>query len=263
MDNLRGKPLDEIVLDDFIPGKSEIVGYWIPRLVDIRTIAAVVKEASGKEKPLLLDLGSGSGLYSRLLSDTELEVLGIDDNEQYVLHAAQIYGNGNTRFIQSDVENLQQVVQGIGLPKVDAVHCSFMPKGKNWTALITGLNPSAIIYVCENFEDPDESGSFPHAVLNPEGYTKYLLGPVISRRDILPQNAAQSLNNSLSICPESTWMVVYIRKDIFDTMKDRRPGIISANGAANGHYPWEKTLSDRLAEAKQFYSLVRKRAAGI
>ena len=145
---IKVKPLHDIVLDDFDPRTGRgTVNFWIPTYRDVYQMVQILKIGSGKMKPTLVDLGSGSGLPSVLLSRGGINVVAVDSDENLIAKAKETYSDHNVRFVAGDYKNIQVILDSMGVRKVDGVYCSFMPEGENWTPNINKLAPEVIFHV--------------------------------------------------------------------------------------------------------------------
>ena len=246
--HIKVKPLDRIVLSDFAPSETGVVNFWVPRHRYIQAMLTAVKEASGRQKPVVLDVNCGSGLVGRLISDDGACVIGIDNNGGLTRQASEVYGNENTRFVQGDVRELPQIVRSQSIGEVDGIYCSFMPKEVDSVSFIQKMHPKVIIYV---YEKPGATGSGTSALNASQEYYICASGPLISYRD---------LDYLESVHPDvlATGYVILVKKSAgkLDRLKDILRQL-AQQSAPQQKYAWEVELDQRLAgTAKRF----RKRA---
>lgn len=240
--HIKVKPLDQIVLSDFAPSETGVVNFWVPRYRNIHAMSTAIKEVSGKQKPIVLDINCGSGLVGRLISDTGPYVIGIDNNAEFIRQASEVYGNENIRFVYGDVRNLREIVRSQGIGEVDAVYCSFMPQEVDSISFIKKLIPQVAIYVFEKVVNRDTNSLAP--VLNvSEGYEICALGTLISYRD---------LHYLDSIHPDilATGFVIQVKKSAGkqDKLKYIFQRLVQQD-ASQQKYVWEIELDQKLAEA--------------
>ncbi len=238
--HIRAVPLDKIVLSDFAPSESGLVNFWVPRYRTIQTMSIAIKEVSGEQKPIVLDVNCGSGLVGRLLSDTGQDVIGIDSNANFIRQASEVYGNENTRFVRGDARNLPEIVSLQDISKVDGVYSSFMPKEVNFVKSIKKIQPKVIIYV---FEIGERDKSRVKQVLNPsEGYEICAIGNAISYRDL-------PYLDSLHTDSLATGFVIQVRERAGE--QDRLKCILqqlAQQDTLKQRYTWEVELDQKLAE---------------
>lgn len=243
--HIKIKPLDQIALNDFAPGETGVVNFWVPRYRDIQIMSTAIKEVSGKQKPLVLDVNCGSGLVGRLISDTGLYVIGIDNNAEFIRQASKTYGNENTRFVHGDVRNLPEIVRAHGIEEIDGIYCSFMPEEVDSVSIIKRLKPKVTVYVLEGNVNSD-ANSLAHVLNASKGYEVSALSALVSYRDL---HYLASLNPEI----QSTGFVIQARRDITkpDILRSVIRQKLSQHDAPQQKYAWEAELDQKLAEARK------------
>jgi SAM-dependent methyltransferase len=119
------------------------VSFWAPRREEIQRVVEVSKLVSSRKKPVIVDIGCGSGLVDYLLATTgEVEVIGIDPAEHLISKAKEVYRHPHLRFEGGDAESLRNYTD-----KVDVAFNSWMPMDINLSPYMLDLNALAIIYV--------------------------------------------------------------------------------------------------------------------
>lgn len=234
---LKVKPLHQIVLDDFCPmNGGGIVNLWIPEYSNIYLMTAIIKGASGKEHPLLVDLGCGGGLCSRLFSDMGAEVLAIDSKKELIVQAARAYGRDGLCFVEGSAENLRKIVELRKIGKVDAVYCSFMPEGENWAPFIEELQPDVILHVFEKYGERWASGT-KESYKPSKDYEIYSVIPLISYRDL-------GNLDSLSLETAGTWLLIHVSKNSLERLIKTYGPIreLIAKSVTTNKYKWESEL---------------------
>ena len=242
--NIKVKPIEEITLEDFNPLEKEgLVNFWLPRYVDVYLMSEISKTLSHKDRPSLVDAGCGSGLCSKLFSDFDIDVLAVDEDGKMIKKAAQTYKQNNLHFLEGDVEELEAITQSRDIEEVDAVYCSFMKKGENWTPFIEKLKPKVILGVLEYYEEGFTSGCA--SAYKPNGeYSVYGTWPVISYADL----ANLKEYGSIQLAMMRTVISIEVRKDLLGDLVKKLGTIkeFTEKNIVNETYSWERELIDKI-----------------
>ena len=242
---LKAKPLDQITLADFDMLRSERrVNFWVPEYSQMYLMHSVVRATSQNETPLLIDVGFGSGLCSRLFSDIGFDVLAVDTNKELVKQAKEVYGQKGIEFVEGGVEDLKSIVEVQQLKDVDTVYCSFMPEGVNWTPTLRNLRPGVIFHVLEKYGDRWATGTA-EAYKPGENYEAYGFLPLVSYRDL-------GTLDSQSLETASTWLAMHVRKDLLQMLLKKHGPIreLIAKSVTQSKYRWEVELDIEIEKAK-------------
>ena len=134
-------PIEEITIENICGNSTQPpIGDWAPRRADIDRILNLAEAVTEKEKPVILDIGCGSGLLAYLLAETgRCQVIGIDPEND----GSQTYTHQNLTLEKGDVGSAVKKYQSA----VDLVLNSYMPEGKNLTPAIRRIGAQAIVYV--------------------------------------------------------------------------------------------------------------------
>ncbi|MCB9358751.1 methyltransferase domain-containing protein [Candidatus Woesearchaeota archaeon] len=118
-------------------GLSPRISFYFPTSKEME----IFKTILDKVKPnFILDVGCGAGFLSYLLArDLDIEVIGIDPNEEMIEAGKKIYRHKNLHLTIDRVEETNLMA--------DIIFNSWMPSGVNLTPYIKRLNPKVIIFV--------------------------------------------------------------------------------------------------------------------
>jgi len=229
------KPIEKITLNDFNPMCGEgIVNFWLPEYIDMYLLATIIKTASHKKKPFLIDVNAGSGLISRLFADLDINVLALSTNRGLINQAARTYPHNNLQF--QYIENLED---NINAKDVDAVYYSFMPRGENHTSFIMKLHPNVIIYTKEKYEDRFAT-RVEEAYKPCKDYEVCAMIPVTSYADF-------PYINRFSVSTIRTVIESRVKRKVLDNIVEVLSSIpISIeDGFPENRYTWEIELRDK------------------
>ena len=129
--------------DSHFRGENRI-NCWRITSLDLDRLVKNIKRV-GKD-PLIADVGCGRGLMSYLLYERYgYRVVALDFKERREELLWKPDEDGRLRFEGTDEKNLLHNALQRCAP--DVIYCSFMPSGKNWTALFLKSSPKEIIHV--------------------------------------------------------------------------------------------------------------------
>ncbi|MCF6093557.1 class I SAM-dependent methyltransferase [Microaerobacter geothermalis] len=116
--------------------------FWYPpRIQDIQTLMKLAQTVTGKEQPVLLDVGSGIGLMAYLFAREGFEVIAIDQNESVIERSKVLYKHPRLQYLQ---RNMKEMEEWKGM--VDVVFNSWMPAFSFWGKYLFSLD-APIVYL--------------------------------------------------------------------------------------------------------------------
>tara|TARA_B100000315_G_C14493547_1_gene548783 strand:+ start:70 stop:846 length:777 start_codon:yes stop_codon:yes gene_type:complete len=120
------------------------VSDWAPRKAEIQRIVNLAKGINPQsKKPLIIDVGCGSGLVSYLLALTgEVEVVAFDPNEDVLLNPYFVHPN-----LAKIVGDSKEAVELCRDCSPATVINSYMPEGVDLTPHIRQMGAKSIVYI--------------------------------------------------------------------------------------------------------------------
>ena len=140
-------PFNRITLEN-ICGKENTppASYWAPRREEIQRFVDIAKAVYvRKGKPIVLDVGCGTGLLAYLLAQTgEVEVIGLDPDKSLIKESTYHHQN-----LKLEVGDSGYAVKKYSSQDVDLVINSWMPYQLNLTPDIRKIGARVIAYIKE------------------------------------------------------------------------------------------------------------------
>ena len=211
--------------------RFKVVMFWMPRFSDLERIFKLAQRMKGvrKERPVVVEIGSGNGLLSYLLAKFfDVDIVAIDPDKKLVQKAQAIYGSpmetkkmsGKVRYVEGRADNAGEIIKQLGIDQPELVLNSWMPYGEDFTDDIKNIHAKAIVYIGEpgltgtddaynlnesdNYQElnkqhsagPDGTGlAYLASSRSSEGMTRTTLWAQI-RKDVVLKQGEDVLNNS-------------------------------------------------------------------
>lgn len=141
----RAIPFSKLRFDHFRDPKQKVM-HWLPFQVDIDRIVhcAELVKPQGREKPVVLDIGTGTGLLACLIARTgKANVIGIDPFEPLMNNPA--YVHKNLRYFQAGVEWAVENFRG----EIDLAVWSWPLLGLDPLIALQALNPRGVMLIAD------------------------------------------------------------------------------------------------------------------
>jgi len=123
---------------------SDCVSFWIPRSVDVKTIAGIARSVT--PNPTVLEIGCGNAFGAHLLA-RELPVTAVDPNTKLLEQTP--YRHPDLTLLTGTAEDCIELFRD---KSVDVVVSAWMPQGINLSESIYRLNPKAVIFIRDGLE---------------------------------------------------------------------------------------------------------------